>query len=68
MFIRKMCCEGEPPSSSWHRDVFVAGCLGGTAAVLYSCPLEIIKIKLQSQTGETMKPDKKLNNLLINNF
>ncbi|KAK6635156.1 hypothetical protein RUM44_000405 [Polyplax serrata] len=48
--IRKMCCEGEPPSSTWHRDVFIAGCIGGTAAVLYSCPLEVIKIKLQSQS------------------
>lgn len=46
-----MCCEGEPPSPTWHRDVFIAGCVGGTAAVIYSCPLEVIKIKLQSQTG-----------------
>lgn len=57
MVERKMCCEGViiPSSAKWHFDVFVAGCVGGVATVLYSCPLELIKIKLQAQTGKYIK-------------
>lgn len=48
----RMCCEGGPVGPYWHQDVFVAGCVGGTAVVLVSCPIDLIKIKLQSQAGQ----------------
>ncbi|KAL0269271.1 UNVERIFIED_CONTAM: hypothetical protein PYX00_007069 [Menopon gallinae] len=52
---RKMCCENEPPGSNFHRDVFISGCVGGIATVLYACPLDVIKIKLQAQTATATK-------------
>jgi hypothetical protein len=36
----------------WHLDVYLAGCVAGFAQVLLGCPIDIIKIKLQYQTGE----------------
>lgn len=49
---RRMCCEGGELGPYWHQDVYLAGCLAGTAVVLISSPIELIKIKLQAQAGK----------------
>lgn len=35
----------------WHLDVFLAGCAGGLLSVILSCPVELIKTQLQTQTS-----------------
>ncbi|GJQ78358.1 hypothetical protein Trydic_g22185 [Trypoxylus dichotomus] len=43
----------------WQQKVFVAGCIGGTATVLATCPVELVKTVLQANTegkGKWKKP------------
>ena len=35
-------------------DVFLAGCAGGAAQLVVACPVDLVKIKLQTQTGTIM--------------
>ena len=37
-------------------DVFVAGCAGGAAQLVVACPVDLVKIKLQTQTGKMRGP------------
>ena len=32
-------------------DIFLAGCAGGAAQLTVACPIDLVKIKLQTQTG-----------------
>ena len=33
-------------------EIFWAGCAGGAAQLVVACPVDVVKIKLQTQTGE----------------
>ena len=35
----------------WYVNVFAAGCVGGVFACFLACPIDLIKIQMQSQTG-----------------
>lgn len=35
----------------WLTNVFAAGCVGGLFACFLACPIDLIKIQMQSQTG-----------------
>lgn len=35
----------------WNTNVFAAGCVGGLFACFLACPIDLIKIQMQSQTG-----------------
>lgn len=37
---------------NWHVNVFAAGCIGGVFACFLACPIDLIKIQMQSQTGK----------------
>lgn len=51
--FKRTCAEGmQPPYPYWHLDVYLSGCSAGFAQVLFGCPIDLIKIKLQSQTGK----------------
>ena len=32
-------------------DIFIGGCVGGAAQLTIACPVDLVKIKLQTQTG-----------------
>lgn len=35
-------------------DIFLAGCAGGVGQLVIACPTDLVKVKLQIQTGETV--------------
>lgn len=35
--------------------IFISGCIGGLAQVFITCPVELVKIKLQTETGHNVK-------------
>ena len=35
-----------------YLDVFMAGCAGGVTQLAVACPVDVVKIKMQLQTGE----------------
>ncbi|XP_046402450.1 solute carrier family 25 member 45-like isoform X2 [Ischnura elegans] len=37
------------------RETFLCGCIGGVAQVFITCPVELVKIKMQTETGENVK-------------
>ncbi len=39
-------------SKPTYGDIFWAGCAGGVAQLVVACPVEVVKIKLQTQTDE----------------
>ena len=41
----------KPGFRSSKLDIFFAGCTGGFAQLSVSCPVDLVKIKLQTQTG-----------------
>lgn len=48
--------EGSSPTSNQHIkptnwEIFWAGCAGGAAQLIVACPVDVAKIKLQTQTG-----------------
>ncbi|XP_046688394.1 solute carrier family 25 member 45 isoform X3 [Homalodisca vitripennis] len=45
-------CWDDAPYRNWHWDVFFSGCTGGLASVFVSCPVELVKTQLQTQTSE----------------
>ena len=34
-----------------YTKIFLAGCAGGAAQLIVACPVDVVKIKLQTQTG-----------------
>ncbi|CAL4071605.1 unnamed protein product, partial [Meganyctiphanes norvegica] len=48
--LRYLSKEKEKPSFS---DIFVAGCAGGVVQLVVACPVDLVKIKMQMQTGGT---------------
>ena len=34
-----------------YTQIFLAGCAGGAAQLIIACPVDLVKIKLQTQTG-----------------
>jgi solute carrier family 25 protein 45/47 len=34
-----------------YTKIFLAGCAGGAAQLVVACPVDVVKIKLQTQTG-----------------
>ena len=38
-------------NSGQYTKTFVAGCAGGAAQLVIACPVDLVKIKLQTQTG-----------------
>lgn len=49
---RALCWSGEVPYPQWHLDVFVSGSVAGLGAVFVSCPVELVKTQLQTQTSQ----------------
>jgi solute carrier family 25 protein 45/47 len=47
--LRAIAKNEEKPS---HQNIFLAGCAGGAAQLAISCPVDLVKIKLQMQAGE----------------
>lgn len=39
------------PYENWHWDVFYAGCGAGFVACFVACPIDLVKIQLQTQVG-----------------
>ena len=39
-------------SSGHYTKTFLAGCAGGAAQLVIACPVDLVKIKLQTQTGD----------------
>ncbi|CAH1793108.1 unnamed protein product [Owenia fusiformis] len=50
--------EDDPYRQPTYRDVFIAGCVGGAMQIIPACPIDVIKVVLQSQithsTGTTI--------------
>lgn len=51
--------EGSSPTSTHHIkptnwEIFWAGCAGGAAQLIVACPVDVAKIKLQTQTGKVL--------------
>ena len=40
-------------------EIFWAGCAGGAAQLVVACPVDVVKIKLQTQTGENFVKSKR---------
>ena len=38
--------------SGKYTKTFLAGCAGGAAQLVIACPVDLVKIKLQTQTGD----------------
>ncbi|KAK7072857.1 hypothetical protein SK128_020458 [Halocaridina rubra] len=47
--VRKLA-EGKPAGPAY-SDIFLAGCAGGLAQLSIACPIDLVKIKMQMQTG-----------------
>lgn len=45
-------CTGKKPYEKWYWDVFYAGCGAGFVAAFIACPIDLIKIQLQTQIGD----------------
>jgi hypothetical protein len=39
------------PEKPTYLDIYLAGCAGGVAQLVIACPIDLAKIKLQTQTG-----------------
>lgn len=50
--LRKLS-EGKDTHS--YSDVFTAGCAGGVVQLVVACPVDLVKIKMQIQTGQLMQ-------------
>uniref|UniRef100_A0A1B6LR99 Mitochondrial carrier protein n=1 Tax=Graphocephala atropunctata TaxID=36148 RepID=A0A1B6LR99_9HEMI len=50
--VTQATCWDNEPYCRWHWDVFFSGCAGGLASVFISCPVELVKTQLQTQTRE----------------
>ncbi|XP_071512800.1 solute carrier family 25 member 45-like isoform X1 [Panulirus ornatus] len=48
--LRWVSNESEKPSYS---SIFLAGCAGGVAQLVVACPVDLVKIKMQMQTGSS---------------
>ena len=42
-------------NSGQYTKIFLAGTAGGAAQLIVACPVDLVKIKLQTQTGDTFK-------------
>ena len=45
---------GQKEAEQSKSAVFLAGCLGGIAQLVVACPVDLVKIKLQTQTGNNL--------------
>lgn len=54
-----------PTNSGYYYDNFIAGCVGGVAQALISCPSELIKIRMQIGKGIQYPPTYLLLNMKI---
>ena len=45
MYLR---ANAEKPT---YLEIYLAGCAGGLAQLVIACPIDLVKIKLQTQTG-----------------
>ena len=56
--LRDPTTTSKQPSSALNSvkptnwEIFWAGCAGGAAQLVVACPVDVVKIKLQTQTGE----------------
>ena len=41
--------QGAQPN---YLEIYLAGCAGGVAQLVVACPVDLVKIKLQTQTGQ----------------
>lgn len=48
---RRTCGEGLQPNKYWHLNVYFAGFLAAFIHSFVGCPVDLIKIKLQAQSG-----------------
>jgi hypothetical protein len=44
--------RGDSSSKPNYFEIYLAGCAGGLAQLVIACPVDLAKIKLQTQTGE----------------
>nr|CAD7570135.1 unnamed protein product [Timema californicum] len=50
---RRTSSEGGVCNKHWHLDVWLAGSVAGFVQLSLACPVDLVKIKLQTQTGKT---------------
>nr|CAD7261222.1 unnamed protein product [Timema shepardi] len=50
---RRTSSEGGICNKHWHLDVWLAGSVAGFVQLSLACPVDLVKIKLQTQTGKT---------------
>ncbi len=48
----KSLSSGKSGKEASSAQIFMAGCAGGAAQLVLACPTELVKIKMQIQTGE----------------
>ena len=44
--------QTEPKAKASTSQIYLAGCAGGFAQLIVACPVDLVKIKLQTQTGK----------------
>ena len=45
--------HNDPTTQPGYKDVFVAGCIGGAVQLIPACPIDVVKVVLQSQISRT---------------
>nr|CAD7438346.1 unnamed protein product [Timema bartmani] len=50
---RRTSSEGGVCNKHWYLDVWLAGSVAGFVQLSLACPVDLVKIKLQTQTGKT---------------
>ncbi len=50
--LRKMVGEGPNKATVSYRAIFLAGCAGGLAQLVVACPVDVVKVILQSQISK----------------
>ena len=49
--LRAIEVSGDSDNLGHYTKIFIAGSAGGAAQLIIACPVDLVKIKLQTQTG-----------------